>query len=132
VAANPEDGAIRYYVQLVRCTDSEVPPQVGSKRVGPKLAETFSEVLRWKAYWEICRRETEVVPGQTSKVRLNDGRSVEIGIGAHGKRTIAAFQNGKLVDRLVVPRGEAMTLIGRDRDPKSAWFIVVRRDKPKE
>jgi hypothetical protein len=29
-----------------------------------------------------------------------------------------------------MPAGDAMTLIGGDRDQKSAWFIVVRRDKP--
>jgi hypothetical protein len=34
------------------------------------------------------------------------------------------------VDRTINAAGEAMTIIGGNRDGKSVWFIVVRRDKP--
>lgn len=125
-----QERAITYYVQLIRSSDSEQPPQAGSRRVGAKLAETFSGVWKWKGYWEICQREAEVIPGQTSKVRLSNGREVEIDLSRRGKRTVAVFQNGKLLGRTIAPTGEAMTLIGGNRDQKSGWFIVVRRDKP--
>jgi hypothetical protein len=63
-------------------------------------------------------------------VWLSNGREVEIDLRRRGKRTVTAFQNGRLVDRTIVPAGEAMAVIGGDRDQKSAWFIVVRRDRP--
>ncbi len=130
--ARAQEHATTYYVQLVRGTDSEQPPQAGSRRVGAKLTGTFCGALKWKGYWEICQREAQVAPGRTAKVRLSNGREVEIDLTQQGKRAVTAFQNGKLLDRTIAPMGEAMTLIGGDRDRKSAWFIVVRRDKPGE
>ena len=43
-----QERAVTYYVQLIRSSDSEQPPQAGSRRVGAKLAETFSGVWKWK------------------------------------------------------------------------------------
>jgi hypothetical protein len=129
-AVRAQQRPIRYYVQLIRSGDSEQQPQAGSRRVGAKLAGTFCGVLKWKSYWEICQRDADVVPGGTMKVRLSNGRDVEIDLGRPGKRTVATFQNGRLVDRTTTPAGEAMTVIGGDRDQSSAWFIVVRRDRP--
>jgi hypothetical protein len=128
--AGAQERAVTYYIQLIRSSDSEQPPQAESRRVGTKLAGTFCGVLKWKDYWEICQRKAEVIPGRATMVWLSNGREVEIDLSRRGKRTVTAFQNGRLVDRTIVPAGEAMTLIGGDRDQKSAWFIVVRRDKP--
>ncbi len=121
---------IRYYIQLVRATDSNQPPQFGSRPVGAKLATIFHDALRWKHYWEICRREADVPFGGTATLRLPNQRAVEIDLTWPGKRSTTAFQHGKPVDRTVVRIGEAFTLIGGDRDDSTAWFIVVRRDKP--
>jgi hypothetical protein len=121
---------IRYYVQLVRATESSQPPQTGSRPVGAKLATTFHGALRWKHYWELCRREADVPLGGTVNLRLPNQRAVEIDLTRPGKRTTVAFQNGKPVGRTVVPMGEAFTIIGGDRADTTAWFIVVRRDKP--
>jgi len=121
---------IRYYIQLVRATDSSQPPQSGSRPVGAKLATTLHGPLRWKHYWEICRREADVPFGGTATLRLPNQRAVEIDLTRPGRRSATAFQHGKPVDRTVVPIGEAFTLIGGDRDDSTAWFIVVRRDKP--
>ncbi len=121
---------ILYYIQLVRGTDSTEPPELGSRKVGPKLEETFRGVLRWNHYWEIAQRKLEVTPGSSAKLRLNDEREVKIDLKVSGKRAVMAFQNGKLVNRTISPMGESMTIIGGDRDKKSSWFIVVRKDKP--
>jgi hypothetical protein len=130
--ARAGDGAITYYVQLIRGTDSEQPPQQGSKHVGAKLARQFNRAFKLKNYWEINQRTAEVKRGRSARLLLSNGREVEIDLRAQNKRTVAAFQNGILVDRTVVPVGEAMTLIGGNRDQQSVWFIVVRRDKPGE
>jgi hypothetical protein len=119
-----------YYIQLVRGTDEAAPPAPDSKRVGPKLAETFRAVFRLRSYWEMGRREVALEPGQRAKVSLNKEREVEIDLRRPELRRVSAFQNGALVDRVVRPVGEAMTIIGGSRDGKSVWFIVVRRDKP--
>jgi hypothetical protein len=129
-AVRTEERAVTYYVQLIRSRDSEQPPQAESRRVGTRLAGTFGGVLKWKNHWEICQRKAEVMPGRATMVWLSNGREVEIDLRRSGKRTVTAFQSGRLVDRTIVPAGEAMTLIGGDRDQKSSWFIVVRRDKP--
>ena len=71
-----------------------------------------------------------MIPGQTARVRLGNGREAEIDLRNPQERRVAAFQNGQLVDRTISPPGEAMTIIGGNRDGKSVWFIVVRRGKP--
>jgi hypothetical protein len=127
-----EEGAITFYVQLIRGTDDEQAPAPGSKRVGPKLAETFHAVFKWRHYWEISRKEVAVTPGHRAKVQLSSERAVIIDLTDPKKRKVTAFQNGQLVERTSRPVGDAMTLIGGDRDRQSAWFIVVRRDKQKD
>jgi len=128
--AKAGDSAITYYVQLVRGTDSDQPPQDGSGKIGRKLSEKLCCPFKWKNYWEICQRQVQVQPGRTLKVDLSNHRGVEIDLSKPGQRTVAAFQNGKLLTRTRVPMSEGMTVVGGDRDEQSAWFIVVRRDKP--
>lgn len=118
-----------YYVQLIRCSDQDKPPEPGSRRVGQKLAEKF-QCLRCKNYWEISEAKIDVLPAKTARAHLKNGREVEIDLTLPGKRRVATFHNGRLIDRTVEPVGESMTLIGGDRDQTSHWFIVVRRDKP--
>jgi hypothetical protein len=125
-----EEHAIKYFVQLVRGTDSDKPPPQGGKRVGAKLEKIFRCSLKWTNYWELCRHEVLVPPGRAAKVRLSKEREVEVGLTATGKRMVRSFRNGKLTQQTVGPIGESMTLIGEVNDPRSVWFIVVRRDEP--
>jgi hypothetical protein len=125
-----EEKPLTYYVQLIRCSDQNQPPEPGSKRVGPKLAERFQCVFRCKSYWEISQAKIEVLPSRAARAHLGNGRDVEIDLTQPGKRRVATFHNGRLIDRTVEPLGENMTLIGGDRDQASHWFIVVRHDKP--
>lgn len=124
------DKPLVFYVQQIRCSDQERAPEPGSRRVGPKLTERFQCVFRCKSYWEISQEKLEVMPNRSARVRLRNGRDVEIDLKQPGKRRVATFYNGRLIDRTVEPSGENMTLIGGDRDQTSHWFIVVRRDKP--
>ena len=128
--ARAGQGATTFYVQLIRGTETMQPPVPGCKQVGPRLAETFRPVFKWKSYWEITRQQVALVPGQATRVRLGNGREAEIALRNPKERSVAAFQNGQLVERTISPTGEAMTIIGGNRDGKSVWFIVVRRDKP--
>ena len=128
--ANAGEKPVVYYVQLIRCSDQEHAPEPGSRRIGPKLAERFQCVFRCKSYWEISQEKLEIMPNQSARVRLHNGRDVEIDLKQPGKRRVATFYQGRLLDRTVEPSSENMTLIGGDRDQTSHWFIVVRRDKP--
>jgi hypothetical protein len=121
---------LTYYVQLIRCSDRDQPPEPGCRRVGPKLAERFHCVFRCKTYWEISQAKLEVFPKRVARAHLTNGRDVEIDLTHPGKRRVSTFQKGRLIDRTVEPLSEDMTLIGGDRDHTSHWFIVVRRDKP--
>jgi hypothetical protein len=66
------------------------------------------------------------------RVCLSKEREVEIDLSNRKCRKVTAFENGKVVQRISRPLGEGMTLIGGERDQESAWFIVVRRDKPSD
>jgi hypothetical protein len=129
-AATAGEKPLTYYVQLIRCSDQNQAPEPGSKRVGPKLTDTFQCVFRCKSYWEIGQQKLDVLPGKVARAHLGNGRDVEIDLTRPGKRRVTTFHNGRLIDRTIETLGENMTLIGGDRDHTSHWFIVVRRDKP--
>jgi len=61
---------------------------------------------------------------------MSKEREVEIDLSNRNRRKVTAFENGKVIQRAMRPSGEGMTVIGGERDATSAWFIVVRRDRP--
>ncbi len=128
--ARAQERTAIFYIQLIRGTDADQAPLPGAKSVGPKLAKTFRPVFKCKGFWEINRQQVAVSPGKTKRVQLGNGREAEIDLSSAKERRVAAFRNGNLVDRTVMPQGEGMTIIGGSREDKSVWFIVVRRDKP--
>lgn len=119
-----------YYIQLVRGTDTEGPPEPGNKQIGPKLGAKFHSILRYKNYWEVARKEVEVKVGTKVKVTLNPQRAVEIDLTQAGKRRVTVLRDGKPMPTETHPIGQVMTIVGGDRDAATAWFVVVRLDKP--
>jgi hypothetical protein len=125
-----EEGATTYYVQLIRGTADDKPPIRTCRRVGPRLVATLRPVWKWKSYWEICSKSVSLEPGRATRVRLANGREVEIDLSIPTKRKVTAYQNGVAVDRTTLAVGDRMTITGGDRDEQSVWFIVIYRDKP--
>jgi hypothetical protein len=121
-----------FYVQLVRGNNDDDPPQPGSRPVGIKVAGHLRSALNWKNYWEVNRQQVAVCSGKAARVCLSKDRAVEIDLSSRNRRKVTAFENGKVVNRILRPIGEGMTVIGGERDQVSAWFIVVRRDQPGE
>jgi hypothetical protein len=119
-----------FYVQLVRGNNEDVPPQPGSRPVGIKVARHLRAALNWKNYWELNRRQVAVCSGNATRVCLSQEREVEIDLSSRNLRKVTAFENGRIVQRMLRPAGEGMTVIGGERSDESAWFIVVRRDRP--
>jgi hypothetical protein len=129
-APGAQEAKVTYYVQLVRGTDEAKPPSAESKPIGPKLAGRLRPVFRWEHYWEISRHEVGLTPGQTVRVEFNKERSVEIFLSAEGTRKVTAHHHGKPVTSLSQPAGTEMTILGGDREGRTGWFMVIRRDKP--
>jgi hypothetical protein len=123
---------ILYYVQLVRGNNEEKSPDASSKPIGPKLSQELRRVFGWKSYWEVSRHQVEVLPPKKAKVKLSADREVVIDLSVAGKRKVIAYSEGKPISEITRPAGQMLTIIGGDRDKDSAWFIVVRRDKPTE
>ena len=127
--AHAADEAIHYDVTLIRGTDSVQAPEEGSRQASPELVARFRHVLKCKHYWEICRTNATVFPDAKTRVLLSNGREVEIDLTTGNKRTVTVFQNRQELGRHVVPRGQALTLIGGDRDNTSIWLIAIRRQE---
>jgi hypothetical protein len=121
--------AMRYYVQLIRTSDTTNAPVAGAQLVGPKLTEKFHAVFKGRTYWETKCQEVLVAPGRPVKVSLTSHRDVEIGV-TDANRTIKLFYNGEVVNRITAARGEGMSIIGDTRKTEATCFVVVRRDKP--
>jgi len=119
-----------YYVQLIHGNDEDRPPTAGAQLVGPKLSKSLHSVFRWKNYWEVRRQEVSMVPGLRTSVVLSKERRVEIDLSQAKKRKVTALSQGNPVCTSTQPTGKLMTIIGADQDTNTAWFIVVRRDKP--
>ena len=126
-----DERAITYYVQLVRGTDTEKPPAPACRPAGPRLVATFRPVMKWKNYWEISCKCVTLKAGSTTRVHLGNGREVQIDLSLPRKRKVTSYLNGSVVDCTTSPQSDQMTITGGDRDQQSAWFIVVRPDKPK-
>jgi|ERR1043166_4549682 hypothetical protein len=121
--------ATKYYVQLIRTSDSTNAPQAGARLVGPKLADKFHAVFKGKTYWETKCQEVLVAPGHPVKVSLTSHRDIEIGV-TDANRTITLFYDGQAVNRIIAARGEGMSVIGDTSKKEPTCFVVVRRDKP--
>jgi len=124
------DEKLTYYVQLIHGNDEDKPAAPSARLVGPKLSNSLHSIFRWKNYWEISRQEVVVVVGARTNVVLNKERTVEIDLSQTKKRKVTAISRGTPVCTSTQPLGELMTIIGADRDTNTAWFVVVRRDKP--
>jgi hypothetical protein len=129
-ASGAETPKVVYYVQLIHGDDGEKPPVPEAKQIGDKLSQRIRPVFKWRSYWEINRQAVELEPGQKARVRVSSQREVEIDLTRPGKRTVRTYDAGKVVSCSIQPIGECMTITGGDRDGGSAWFIIVRRDKP--
>src|SRR5436309_14637721 len=101
-----------FYVQLVRGTNDDAPPQPGSHPVGIKVARHLRAALHWRNYWEVNRQQVAVCSGKTARICLSRERTVEIDLTNRNRRRVTAFENGKVVQRTLRPTGEGMTLIG--------------------
>lgn len=125
-----DTAATTYYIQLIRGTRESRPPTPDARPIGPKLSKPLRGVFNWTNYWEMSRHEVTVPRGKKARFTLNKERAVEIDLTKEGHRKVTAYEDGKPVSTITRSSGDHMTIIGGDRATNTAWFIVVRHDKP--
>ena len=128
----PSGARVRYKVQLIRATDAAESVPTGSTPVGSELAGILHGPFKWQHYWKICEQKVDINKGSVKRVGLINDRDVEIDLTVRNKRTVTAFQKGNFIGRTAIPVGHGLSLIGGARDENSGWFVVVRRDKPRD
>lgn len=119
-----------FYVQLIRGSNDEKPPEAKAKPVGPKLSQILTPVWRWKHYWEVSQHEVKVTPGKVTKLPLKV-RDLELQLLPEEQLESRLFEKGKLVrtSRQKVDLARPVVMGGSPND-NNAWFVVVRKDKP--
>jgi hypothetical protein len=120
---------ITYFVQLIVATNGEKPSDAKAK-VGPKLQKDLSPVYQWANYWELSRKKVETQIGKRSRVRLNEGRVLEIEHVSEEHLVLRLFRDGQLIRKMkgLVPK--CRVVMGGDQTGEDAWFVVIRRDEP--
>src|SRR5208282_929970 len=95
LTASAQDHPSTFYVQLIRGTDTEAPPEPRARLVGPELNHRL-HVFKWKNYWEIARRTVVLKPGAKSRQRLTPQREVEIALTSPQDMTVSIYTAGQL------------------------------------
>jgi hypothetical protein len=130
VFVDDSDGPQTLYVQLIRGEDAAIRPSPESKPIGPKLSGKLSRCFRFQNYWEMNRKAITASPGKIIRVALNQTRAVEIDLTDRNNKRILAYKDGKPMGVTSIAANLGMAITGGDRGDNSAWFIVVRQDKP--
>lgn len=120
----------KLYIQSVIANNDSESPAKGARPIGPRLAEKLSPVFRWKYYWELELREI-AIPKELQKLKLPSGLWVEVGPIVKGEIEIRLYRGKDLVRKVRYRiQEDEMIIIGGDGEKRSAWFVVVRREKP--
>jgi hypothetical protein len=125
-----EGEPVTLYMQVIRGTDLDKPPQSDWRPVGPRLSRHLCPKFRWKHYWEMNRQAINVRPGKTVRIRVSSEREVEIELRDSGESEVRLYSAGKLARKSRQSGESHMTIMGGGWDESESWFIVVRRDKP--
>jgi len=131
-AVEAADEKVTFYVQLIRGSDSDQPEDAACKPVGAKLGKMLRGVFRWKSYCEVKRETLTLAKGNVARVPLTPEREVEIKLLDAPNTQIRLYHNGKVTRCSRQPISEHMCVLGGDSTSGDPWFVVVRRDKPRD
>lgn len=120
------------YVQLIHGTHEEKPQTADWKPIGPKLTEQLAPVFRWPYYYEVKRQTASIHPQKVSRIALTDDRILEIELTDPSHSELRLYRKGKLVRRSRQPFDSKLAIMGGDKDGDQSWFLVVRKDKPRD
>src|ERR1051326_3908821 len=123
---------ITFYVQLIRGSDAERPADPAWKPVGPKLRKNLRAVFRWQNYWEVKRQTVSLTRDKVARLHLIRDREREIQLHDPPNTQIRMFHNGKLTRCTHQPISQHMSILGDETRSGECWFVVVRRDEPRD
>jgi hypothetical protein len=127
-----EQPSLTFYLQLVRGNDQSEPPTEYAKPIGPILSQKLSTVFKWKDYWELKRESIAVKQGAKVRKRLSEEHEVQVELSIPNTLTIRIFLNGRLTRTRIQPVHDAFCVAGGSAGPNQSWFVVVRRDEPRQ
>jgi hypothetical protein len=119
-----------FYVQVIRGSNDEKPPESQAKAVGPKMSQVLTPVFKWKYYWLVSEQEVTVASNKVSKLSVQV-RDLEIQVMPEEQVEVKLFEKGKLMrtSRQKISPSAPLVMGGSPND-NNAWFIIVRKDKP--
>ena len=127
---HPSGQQVGLYLQLVRGTDQDAPPEPQALPAGPTLDERLHSVFKWKYYWEIKRDAIALREGQHARRRMSPDREVEVELLNPQRMAVRIYEQGNLIRSRRQPVESAFCVAGGSRGEDQSWFIVVRRDRP--
>jgi hypothetical protein len=129
--AGPESSSVKLWVQLVHAAKTPSVQPAHWKPIGPELNKRLTDVFRWRDYYEVARQEISVEPGKITKTLLAKDREVVVTYKSPTELIVRLYRQGELVRKAERGLNQKMTIMGGDANDQEAWFVVVRRDKPK-
>src|SRR5271170_2640169 len=122
--------AVTFYVQFIRGSDGDSPPEPQARLIGPKLDRRLHDVFKWKNYWEIKREVVTLQTGATVRKRMTARREIELAWPGPRDMTISIYTDGKLTRKREQSIDTAFYIAGGDSADTQCWFMIVRRDSP--
>ena len=123
---------LTFYVQLIRGSDSDKPDDPACKPVGAKLGKILRGVFRWKNYCEVKRETVALTKDKVARLKLTPERELELKLLDAPNTQIRLYHKGQLTRCSHQPINEHMCILGGDSTSGDPWFVVVRRDKPRD
>jgi hypothetical protein len=123
---------LTFYVQLIRGSDSDKPDDPACKPVGAKLGKILHGVFRWKSYCEVKRETVALSKDEVARLHLTAERELELKLLEPPNTQIRLYHKGQLARCSHQPINEHMCILGGDSTSGDPWFVVVRRDKPRD
>jgi len=123
---------LTFYVQLIRGSDSDKPDDPACKPVGAKLGKILRGVFRWKSYCEVKRESVALTKDKVARLHLTPDREVELKLLDPPNTQIRLYHKGQMTRCSRQPINEHMCILGGDSTSGDPWFVVVRRDKPRD
>ena len=98
-----------------------------------RLLEALSRTFKWKNYYQITNCTTLIATESTNTVKVSPRCTLKIKNAGAGKVEVELYGDDKFVSKSTwsLSRDEWFTLGGPDKD-KSAWFVVLHSNNPKE
>ena len=122
---------IPLHLQLIWGTDSQKPAGSPYKEVSPDLQKRFRRVFKWKHYYEITSKHTELKPGQRVTVRMSKKCVLRLRRTPNHMLEVVLIGEGRVTKKVRSPlqpleKGELLVLAGEDTSNfQDAWFVVV-------